>query len=155
MTSRLLWGCLTFLRSDTICKVPLAHYLRRLLNQRKTQRELASFVDTAHRRILDASRVPIYVFLRQLELEVLDQDRKDDLWCDGSTWVNWIIWILATKYLLISSWENLKQMNNYISYCQGGISEMWPKCMHDQHQGRSSCKGNMGKINKKEYYSRN
>ena len=95
--------------SDTICKVPSAHYLRRLFNQRQTQRELASFVNTAYRRILDSSRVPINVLLRQLELEVLDQDRKDNLCCDGvhmSESNN----VDPSNYLLISSCENLKPL---------------------------------------------
>ena len=42
----------------------------------------------------------------------------------------------------------MKPLHHYISYCDGGIRGMQPTCMHDHHQGRSSCKGHMGKLNK-------
>ena len=55
-------------------------YMCRLLGQGQTKWELALFIDTTDRGILNASGVPVDFLLCQFELEVLDQDGQDDLY---------------------------------------------------------------------------
>ena len=55
-------------------------YVCRLLDQGQTKWELALFIDTTDRGILNASGVPVDFLLCQFELEVLDQDGQDDLY---------------------------------------------------------------------------
>ena len=55
-------------------------YMRRLLDQGQTKWELAFLIDAADRGILNASGVPVDLLPCQFELEVLNQDRQDDLY---------------------------------------------------------------------------